>query len=123
MFMAAGIGLFATLCYEPRQVRKEATVIADAGAEVRLMLVVSILASHQQDGYSSHQEESMTTRFLLVNASHLSTNGRAKPILRMLAMHLPKTVSTTLIYLLGLAVLANIWHILAKCLNCETISP
>lgn len=35
-------GLFATLCCKPRQVRKEATVVADAGAEVRLVLVASI---------------------------------------------------------------------------------
>jgi hypothetical protein len=32
-----GIGPFATLGCEPRQVRKEATVAADAGAEVWLV--------------------------------------------------------------------------------------
>lgn len=35
--MVADIGLFATTSREPRQVRKEATVAADAGAEVRLV--------------------------------------------------------------------------------------
>ena len=35
--MAASIGLFATIGCEPRQVRKEATVTADSGAEVGLM--------------------------------------------------------------------------------------
>jgi len=30
-------GLFATICRESRQVRKEATAAADAGAEVRLV--------------------------------------------------------------------------------------
>jgi len=33
-----GIGPFATISCEPRQVRKEATVAADAGAEERLVL-------------------------------------------------------------------------------------
>jgi len=37
-FIVASIGPFATTGCEPRQVRKEATVAADAGAEVRLML-------------------------------------------------------------------------------------
>ncbi len=36
--MVASIGLFATICCEPRQVRKEATVTTDSGAEVRLIL-------------------------------------------------------------------------------------
>ena len=31
------IGLSATICCEPRQVRKEATVITDSGAGVRLV--------------------------------------------------------------------------------------
>ena len=41
--LVVSVGLFATLCYEPRQVRKEATVVADAGAEVRLALAASNL--------------------------------------------------------------------------------
>ena len=40
--MAISMGLFAAICCEPRQVRKEATVATDSGAEVRLMLVASI---------------------------------------------------------------------------------
>ena len=36
--IVASIGPFATLGCEPRQVRKEATVVADAGAEVWLVL-------------------------------------------------------------------------------------
>jgi len=36
----AGIGPFATIGCEPRQVRKEATVAADAGAEVWLVLAI-----------------------------------------------------------------------------------
>lgn len=39
--MAVGIGLFAAICREPRQVRKEATVVADSSAEVRLLLAAS----------------------------------------------------------------------------------
>lgn len=39
--MVAGIGPFATICYEPRQIRKEATVVADSGAEMWLMLAAS----------------------------------------------------------------------------------
>lgn len=37
-FIVASIGPFATIGYEPRQVRKEATVVANAGAEVWLVL-------------------------------------------------------------------------------------
>ncbi len=40
--MVASIGLFATICCEPRQVRKEATVMTDSGAEVRLILAASL---------------------------------------------------------------------------------
>lgn len=36
--IVASIGPFATIGREPRQVRKEATVAADAGAEVWLVL-------------------------------------------------------------------------------------
>ena len=36
--MVAGIGPFATIDCEPRQVRKEATVAVDAGAEMWLVL-------------------------------------------------------------------------------------
>lgn len=36
--IVASIGPFATISREPRQVRKEATVAADAGAEVWLVL-------------------------------------------------------------------------------------
>ncbi len=39
---AASVGLFATICCEPRQVRKEATVMTDSGAEVRLTRAASI---------------------------------------------------------------------------------
>jgi len=35
------MGPFAALGYEPRQVRKEATVVADASAEVWLVLAAS----------------------------------------------------------------------------------
>ena len=41
--MVASVGRFAAICCEPRQVRKEATVITDLGAEVWLILVTSIL--------------------------------------------------------------------------------
>lgn len=34
--IAASLGPFATICCKPRQIRKEATVAADAGAGVRL---------------------------------------------------------------------------------------
>lgn len=40
--MVTRAGLFATICYESRQIRKEATVVADAGAEVGLVLVASL---------------------------------------------------------------------------------
>ena len=36
----ASIGRFATISREPRQVRKEATVVADTGAEVWLVLAI-----------------------------------------------------------------------------------
>lgn len=39
--MVASIGPFATICCEPRQVRKEATVMTDSGAEVRLILAAT----------------------------------------------------------------------------------
>lgn len=41
--MAARIGLFAAICCEPRQVRKEATVTTDSGAEVRLIRAATLL--------------------------------------------------------------------------------
>lgn len=41
--LADNMGTFATICCEPRQVRKEATVAADSGAEVRLVLPASII--------------------------------------------------------------------------------
>ena len=34
----ASIGPFATIDYQPHQVRKEAMVVIDSGAEVRLIL-------------------------------------------------------------------------------------
>jgi hypothetical protein len=40
--MVASIGPFAAICGEPRQVRKEATVATDSGAEMWLILAASI---------------------------------------------------------------------------------
>ena len=43
--MVASMGPLATLDCEPRQVRKEATVTVDAGAEVWLVLAASIFGT------------------------------------------------------------------------------
>lgn len=40
--LVVNIGPFATICCEPRQVRKEATVTADSGAEVWLVLAATL---------------------------------------------------------------------------------
>lgn len=44
-FIVAGIGHFATISRKPRQVRKEATVVADACAEARLMFATISLGT------------------------------------------------------------------------------
>jgi hypothetical protein len=41
--MVVDIGPFAAICGEPRQVRKEATVATDSGAEMWLIFTASIL--------------------------------------------------------------------------------
>lgn len=43
--IVAGVGPFATISCEPRQVRKEATVAADSGAEVWLVLATISLSA------------------------------------------------------------------------------
>ena len=42
-FIVASTGPFAMIGYEPRQVRKEATVVADASAKVWLVLAIMSL--------------------------------------------------------------------------------
>lgn len=41
--LAVYIGLSATICCEPRQVRKEATVMTDSGAGVRLVYAATLM--------------------------------------------------------------------------------
>lgn len=55
-FIVAGIGPFATIGYEPRQVRKEATVVADSGAEVWLVLATISLYDNLTCFVSTHLE-------------------------------------------------------------------
>ncbi len=113
--MVANIGRFAAICCEPRQVRKEATVAADSGAEVWLVLVTTLLLMVKKSmSYQVLARKWRPRSFKeMVGQEH---------ILRMLINALD-TQRLHHAYLftgtrgVGKTTLARL---LAKCLNCET---
>ncbi len=113
--MAASIGPFATICCEPRQVRKEATVMTDSGAEVRLICAASFEKARKT--LMTHQVLARKWRPRtfqeMVGQEH---------ILRMLTHALDSQRLHHAYLFTGTRGVGKttLGRILAKCLNCET---